>query len=541
MFSIGFVPQGLHITAIRKFIRDHPEVKSDSLTTGDINTTIVKPETAGTGSPYLYKYINTCDEVSGVSYTAPATVFVSHAWRYNFYEVVVDVMEQFATEHPNAYFWFDLFTNDQNDMTSKDFAWFCHKFRSSIRKIGHLLLALSPWNKPIPITRSWCLYEIHSALQDSANVKFSVTLPLGEVKELKTAVTDDSKCIINALTRIRAEDADALHQSDKTSINEAIESEDGGFGHVNIQIKNGLRKWYVEQLQRVVEKEPENRQLLMNTANVMREFGFIDSAMTQYKKSLQLHSAEGNQIAIATCYNNMALIHHTQGEFDRALDCYQKSLSRRQEHYGGNHSEVAESYNNIANVYCAMRNFGEAQKFYEKALQIATELKDNQSDIVATCYNNLANLYTYRGELEKAREYDDEAIAIRSQRFGEFHPGIATAYNSKGNRCFSQKDTAQARAYYDKALAILLQVYGEKHQEVALTYSNIANVCFSLNQFDEALKHYTKSVDISVKALGDDSLHIADTYSNMAELHVKKGELDKALDFHEQARVITSN
>ena len=211
----GLAPQGLHITAVRKFISDYPEIKDKNLTTSDINRTIVKPETQGSCAPYLHKYMHKNDHSTKIPLTAPATVFVSHAWRYNFYSVVVDVMEQFAAEHPDAYFWFDLFTNDQNDVSEKDFEWFCKKFRGSIKKIGHLLLVLSPWDKPIPIGRSWCLYEIHSALRDPEHIAFSVTLPGSEVKKLKTAVTKDSKCIVKALTCIRAEEAEAREESDK--------------------------------------------------------------------------------------------------------------------------------------------------------------------------------------------------------------------------------------------------------------------------------------------------------------------------------------
>ena len=61
-----------------------------------------------------------------------ATVFVSHAWRYSFYDIVVDVMEQYAGEFPDAYFWFDLYTNNQNGMSTKDFECFSSTFRNSL-------------------------------------------------------------------------------------------------------------------------------------------------------------------------------------------------------------------------------------------------------------------------------------------------------------------------------------------------------------------------------------------------------------------------
>ena len=94
-----------------------------------VNTMFIKPETKGTGNPFITQYINQCDALTGKPLVQPATVFVSHALRYSFYDVVVDVMEQHAWEHPDAYFWFDLFTNNQNALASKDFEWFQTTFR----------------------------------------------------------------------------------------------------------------------------------------------------------------------------------------------------------------------------------------------------------------------------------------------------------------------------------------------------------------------------------------------------------------------------
>ena len=68
------------------------------------------------------------------------------------------VLEQHVEKDLDAYFWFDLFTNNHNKVANKDFQWFSDTFRDSIRVIGHVLLVMSPWNNPLPISRAWyCL------------------------------------------------------------------------------------------------------------------------------------------------------------------------------------------------------------------------------------------------------------------------------------------------------------------------------------------------------------------------------------------------
>ena len=132
------------MNAIRAFINGHPIVIDEQLTTSGINSKIVKPETEGTSKPYIDTLANTNAPQTGILYVSGATVIVSHAWKYRFYDVVVKCMEQHAVTNPNAYFWFDLFTNDQNSVANKDFEWFSSTFGNGVREIGQVLLVLSP-------------------------------------------------------------------------------------------------------------------------------------------------------------------------------------------------------------------------------------------------------------------------------------------------------------------------------------------------------------------------------------------------------------
>ena len=94
-----------------------------------------------------------------------------------------DVMEQYAGGFADTYFWFKLYTNDQNDMSTRDFEWFGLTFRNSLRDIVQVLLVLSHWDDPTRLRRAWCLYEIHNALQIS-EIGFTVYRPECEIEQL---------------------------------------------------------------------------------------------------------------------------------------------------------------------------------------------------------------------------------------------------------------------------------------------------------------------------------------------------------------------
>ena len=195
-------------------------------------------------------------------------------------------MEQRVQDEPDAYFWFDLFTNDQNEVSSKDFEWLSATFRRGVVDIGKVLLVLSPWNDPQPIRRAWCLFEIFNAL-DERDVKLEIGLLSNEIEEMRVAVINSSDCQINALTDIQAQKAEAKVEEDRKLIFDVIKRSEGGFAHVNQQVKKGLRQWYVETLLNLSEVTPVDPNILLNTAKIIHEFGYLDEAMGCARRGLK--------------------------------------------------------------------------------------------------------------------------------------------------------------------------------------------------------------------------------------------------------------
>ena len=52
-------------------------------------------------------------------------------------------------------------------------------FKDQVAVIGHTLLILHPWDKPIPLTRAWCVWEMYCTLDTKAEmcVLCSLSIP----------------------------------------------------------------------------------------------------------------------------------------------------------------------------------------------------------------------------------------------------------------------------------------------------------------------------------------------------------------------------
>ena len=164
---------GVSVSLLR-LLHGKAKALGSGLTTTEVCNRLVIPETAPFKCAYIDLFANKNDE-SGRAYVAPATTFVSHAWQYNV-EEPIDVMLDDAESRPNEYYWFDICVNNQNIAADLPQDWWSTIFKRSIGEIGRVLLVMSPWDDPIPLTRAWCLWEIMCAIENDG-VSFVVRLP----------------------------------------------------------------------------------------------------------------------------------------------------------------------------------------------------------------------------------------------------------------------------------------------------------------------------------------------------------------------------
>lgn len=75
----------------------------------------------------------------------------------------------------------------------------------------------------------------------------------------------------------------------------------------------------------------------------------------------------------ATSLNNLALLHYSQGEYDKALPLYQQAL-QIYEQGGKQHPYYATSLNNLAGLYQSQGAYDKALPLYEQAAEISVKV-----------------------------------------------------------------------------------------------------------------------------------------------------------------------
>ena len=97
---------------------------------------------------------------------------------------------------------------------------------------------------------------------------------------------------------------------------------------------------------------------------------------------------------MAISYNNIGEVHRNRGEYDKALEHFQKALAIELKKLGPEHPDVAISYSNMAYVYKAKKDLPKAKEYWEKAYAIFSEKLGP----------NHPNTKSVKGELDALKE-----------------------------------------------------------------------------------------------------------------------------------------
>lgn len=243
------------------------------------------------------------------------------------------------------------------------------------------------------------------------------------------------------------------------------------------------------------------------------------------------------------------------GDFELALENFEKVLVIRKKMFGDNSPRLATLLNNIGIQYKNLENLDKAVEYYKKAENLCLVSGESQSRMLGAIYVNLGNVYMDLGDLNQALLYQQNAYRIlkkdslannpnfhisklniaeiylklgfadKAIRFAKsnlkhfpndlklnLYDLIALAYKKTG-------DYALSNEYYQKAIQIAVEVYGKSSADLIFEYLAYSSFLLSHKQYDKALLYSQKANDIVLDFYGKKSKIYSSILFNYGEYH----------------------
>jgi tetratricopeptide (TPR) repeat protein len=492
---------GIRLSTLKTWFIEHVEPTTNKLktiTTGEFVYTIVIPITQ-TRKCALIDLFQKEDRVD------KATVFVSHAWGNRFLDTLDTVDRNFMDENKDIFVWIDAVVVNQHETKNTSPEFYSSMFHAAIHSIGHTMAIFSPFDNPLPLRRSWCLWELLGTIQGD-NTKLTIAFPERERLLMLETMKKNSKSLLNSLCVIDARNAHAQFEIDEIRIRDAIQSS-VGFERVNDAVLTPLREWLLktagDELTRVLEHQQSNNNNSNNDDEVAEmynllgllhyDLGRLPDAIQSFTKALEIrqgittttNSALLAELQLSDSLTNLASAFIDNGQVQDALSMYSRALTIRKNNVKSTPIDIANTYNNIG---LALKNLGQFQESLQ-SFNNALELITNQSIFNETYANILVN----RGELFRAMGKPNEAIQelnnaleMKEKLFGSEHVSVAQICNLTGQAYFDLKDFIHAEQYFQRALQIRSKALGPYHQKVGLVLLNLAKIDIANGRKDEA-------------------------------------------------------
>lgn len=239
-----------------------------------------------------------------------------------------------------------------------------------------------------------------------------------------------------------------------------------------------LSKDYIlaqKNLEKVLQKDPDNFKALRELGQVFRESGQIQKAFELFKKSAQLNPSDNEILKWA------AQLAFELKNYNDACSLYE-SVTKSEKATAEDWAQLGTSYFNLGKLEESI-----------KALQTALD-KNNQTNGVRPL---LAKICLMQEQFPSAVEYSHQELLL-SPDDAELKESFAEICLAAGNFSAARKKSDEAIRFYLSGLTVPSKCFSDLHYQLAIAYSKQKKKNETFNHIREAVKN-DPSMKLKVK------------------------------------------
>ncbi|CAF3693546.1 unnamed protein product [Rotaria sp. Silwood1] len=267
---------------------------------------------------------------------------------------------------------------------------------------------------------------------------------------------------------------------------------------------------------------PRLADALSNIGSIYHHREDFDQALGFYQQALDIQEKNclDDHLQKANTIRNIALIYRDKKDWsnamnycDRALTMYRRLLSDIP------HPNIAVCYGDIGNVYEKMGNWDQAIDYYQRQLEMEEQCLSVDHPYLALHFDWIISTLKKKGNSSEARKLCDEKLTMLPDLLGNDyanHPRYAHTLVSLAT-VLEDSDFHKAHEYYKQAFAVLERHSHLEANQVCL--SAMVNFFWKNNMYDQALVYQLKLVDFQRATLSSNNKELAVSLRGLARLY----------------------
>lgn len=257
------------------------------------------------------------------------------------------------------------------------------------------------------------------------------------------------------------------------------------------------------------------------------------------------------ETARASNFYMMGQLYHEGKNHEKALECFQKALRKRERNLGANNVVTAYTQRRIADVYADLKDHKTALQHYEKAVKVFKSVRGKEDELTSEMYFCMASEYMALDKRKKALQLFskveknlENTLGPNSVETGVVYSKIGFFHLKESTMEMKQKVKERAMTLALEYLAKAIKAYTANQDLLSLSnlHWDIAEFYEDQKMYNKALESHEESIRVDEHRFGIDDVKTAASFAYMAKQYKKLGSTDshraKAIEYYKRAATI---
>ncbi|MFK8005307.1 MAG: tetratricopeptide repeat protein [Saprospiraceae bacterium] len=259
--------------------------------------------------------------------------------------------------------------------------------------------------------------------------------------------------------------------------------------------------------------------------------GKMDLAFETFEEAISMAEKYNHQILICRTYNNIGRTHMKIGNFEDAVNFYQKG-AECSERFGLDQ----QMSDNLINMAAAMKEQGiwdTASKYANEALEIA--LRINDETLASDANLMLGILYSHAEDYDKALSHFQ--IALKYTYVKNDKVGISRIMNQLGNVYTKQNKPKEALLAHQEAYRVSSQI--NYQEQIIASLEHLAQIYFDEKKYSKAIEK--SMVGIQTAEQFGALKNVTILYENLAKGYAAQNNYPQAYIYHTKLKMLSDS